>query len=681
MIALPTGKGGPFEAFPVGESEVPDYDEQRPALHTSRGQQPLFTIRRDWAPVLARLRSMPAGEPPLTETARRLVEDFTHDRPGQRPDYRKNTRTLTILLYWLGADTAVFERDVYDLARIDVNLAAKPVCQFLRVRGLLVEDPELHRDADLAWIESTLTALPEPVASQVGIWVKAMREQGHREGEPRGCDGIRRYLTALHPTLTAWTTTGVTSLREITTTHIEDAVDGPTRYARRGLATALRSLFRALKRERVIFRNPARNLPVGDIKGIPRSIPSDRLMGLLDQARTPRGRLVIALTAIHALPGHEIRTLNAAGLDLSRGTLEIRRGLLRHTLYLEELTHQLAADWTTYRHRRWPASTNPHLLVSQKTAADPDHPAVSIGTLRAALPQGLTLDGLRQDRILNEAFESADPLKLMRLFGITEQTAMRYVGAAHPERTVKLPKRSPRPPRRSHPRGEVPRRRPRRPLRQPPSSPASSTPPPAKAVPLQASAGPARSFDRPRRGIGAGPDRGGARGGAALGPADRRGAGRLCAGASRQSPVIRFARTSWPPRWGWSPLGHGRAGAAADRRVLDLAGDRPQTWALDMTGGEPNLLIALLAAHGQRNGRWSADGTVFRRGGAPRGSGFFRCDGQTDSNAALTVRKPTPYSQGPVRHPCPASPPPAAARDSSSPSSRATSSPPTYGPA
>ncbi|CAL2056663.1 protein of unknown function [Streptomyces murinus] len=28
----------------------------------------------------------------------------------------------------------------------------------------------------------------------------------------------------------------------------------------------------------------------------------------------------------------------------------------------------------------------------------------------------------------------------MRLFGITEQTVMRYVGIAHPERTVKLPR-------------------------------------------------------------------------------------------------------------------------------------------------------------------------------------------------------------------------------------------------
>ncbi|MFH8732871.1 MULTISPECIES: hypothetical protein [unclassified Streptomyces] len=53
---------------------------------------------------------------------------------------------------------------------------------------------------------------------------------------------------------------------------------------------------------------------------------------------------------------------------------------------------------------------------------------------------GLTLSGLRQDRILNEAAESAFPLRLMRLFGITEKTAMRYVTAAHPERTAKLPR-------------------------------------------------------------------------------------------------------------------------------------------------------------------------------------------------------------------------------------------------
>jgi hypothetical protein len=75
------------------------------------------------------------------------------------------------------------------------------------------------------------------------------------------------------------------------------------------------------------------------------------------------------------------------------------------------------------------------------TALDPEQPAVSIGLLQGVLPKRPTLEGLRQDRILHEAFATADPLKLMRLFDITEQTAMRYVTAAHPARTAKLPRR------------------------------------------------------------------------------------------------------------------------------------------------------------------------------------------------------------------------------------------------
>ncbi|AGP59152.1 hypothetical protein [Streptomyces rapamycinicus] len=45
----------------------------------------------------------------------------------------------------------------------------------------------------------------------------------------------------------------------------------------------------------------------------------------------------------------------------------------------------------------------------------------------------------RQDRVLDEAFETAD-LHLIRLFGISASTAMRYITAAHPERTSKLPR-------------------------------------------------------------------------------------------------------------------------------------------------------------------------------------------------------------------------------------------------
>lgn len=126
-------------------------------------------------------------------------------------------------------------------------------------------------------------------------------------------------------------------------------------------------------------------------------------------------------------------------LNLARGTLVIRRGLRRNTLCLEELTHQITADWLDHRHRRWPASTNPRLVVSQISAL-PDHPAVSKTLLRDDLPPGLTLVGLRHDRILNEAAETADPLRLMCLFDVNEKTAMRYVTAAHPERTGRPPR-------------------------------------------------------------------------------------------------------------------------------------------------------------------------------------------------------------------------------------------------
>ncbi|QHY93561.1 hypothetical protein SSPS47_00255 [Streptomyces sp. S4.7] len=152
------------------------------------------------------------------------------------------------------------------------------------------------------------------------------------------------------------------------------------------------------------------------------------------------GRPVLVLAAVHAVPVHELRTILTCDLDLACGTLVIRRGLRRHTLYLEELTHQVAADWLDYRHRRWPASTNPRLIASERAPLDPDHPAVGKTLLRDDVPQGLTLVGLRQDRILNEAAETADPLRLMRLFGITEKTATHYVTAAHPERTASLPR-------------------------------------------------------------------------------------------------------------------------------------------------------------------------------------------------------------------------------------------------
>jgi hypothetical protein len=225
QIELPVGAVGPVPPFPLDDAP-PERDDATPALLACRGQQALFAIRRDWTPLLSLIRGRRRAELPLTGAAQHVVEEFAQLRRNRRsPDYRKNLHTLIVLLYWLGIDTAIRERDVHDLAQLDPNLAARPVCQFLRARGLLLEDPELHKDADLVWIESTLGALPEPVASEVRTWVAVSRGQGQRSGPVRGYKGIRRYLAVLQPTLVEWTQAGVTSLRQITRDQVERAVD------------------------------------------------------------------------------------------------------------------------------------------------------------------------------------------------------------------------------------------------------------------------------------------------------------------------------------------------------------------------------------------------------------------------------------------------------------------------
>ncbi|MFD7417601.1 hypothetical protein [Kitasatospora purpeofusca] len=433
--------GPPLPGLPRATPHPPPLPALTPGTLACRGQVSLFALRRSWAPVLEHLKGRPVSDLPLTAPAAALVAALARACCDKsETGTAKNIRTLTVLAWWLGTDNPIHERDVHDLAHLSGHLMAKPVCQFLRGRGLLVDDPLLHRDRDQVWAERVLRALPPAVADELAAWAALLRSRGRRAGETRDWALVRYYLAVLRSTLTAWTAAGVTSLRQITPEQVDDVLEDLNGTRRRQRATALRSLFRALKYQRLIFQDPARHLYVGDTLNIPRPLPSDLLAGLLDRARTPLARLAVVLAAVHAVPAGEIRAARTAGLDLAHATLTLRRGLRRHTLHLEDLTLRLASDWLTYRHERWPTSTNPHLLVSQKTAGDPDHPPIARATLQLVLPEGATLDRLRRDRILDEAVTTGDPLHLMRLFGIVEETAMRYVSTAYPERTAKLPR-------------------------------------------------------------------------------------------------------------------------------------------------------------------------------------------------------------------------------------------------
>jgi hypothetical protein len=76
-----------------------------------------------------------------------------------------------------------------------------------------------------------------------------------------------------------------------------------------------------------------------------------------------------------------------------------------------------------------------YIQLTQVTAVDPNGPPVSKDGLRLVFRKlGIQPRRLRIDQLLDEAHETADPVHLMGVFGISDTTALKYVRAAHPHR-------------------------------------------------------------------------------------------------------------------------------------------------------------------------------------------------------------------------------------------------------
>jgi integrase len=131
-----------------------------------------------------------------------------------------------------------------------------------------------------------------------------------------------------------------------------------------------------------------------------------------------------------------VPTLLLGDLDRARGQLRVRRrGRRNHIVYLDELTTELATAWLRERHRRRPRTANPHLLVSRVSAVDEAGPRMSTEVTKTVFERiGISASKLREDRIYDEARHTADPVHLMRVFGLSKTTAMKYVTAAHPDK-------------------------------------------------------------------------------------------------------------------------------------------------------------------------------------------------------------------------------------------------------
>jgi site-specific recombinase XerC len=404
------------------------------------GQTVLFDARRDWSCIaVGTLDQLPS----LTPAAQALLTEFRQHAQAHGWDdevRRLAARSLRIVLAWAGADAPIHEADIRNISTGRPGTSGRRMMQFLASRNLIIPDPARELDIHEQAIEHRLQGLPPGIAGQLHRWVLVLRGEGRRQHRPMSFETIRKYLGYLTPVLTLWAAR-ITSLREITAEDIREILKQRPGQPGLDLASALRSLFQALKQERLIFRDPTRGITMPAVVRLPVPIPADRLRGLIDRADGAMAQLVVTLVAIHGLGKSETPRLLVEDLDLPAGSLLVRRDLARHTVYLDELTQTLAIGWLRERHRRWPRSTNPHLLVSQQTAVMDTRPPISSMVMTDIFrPLGLSPSKLRQDRILDEAMHTADPVHLMRVFGISAETAMKYVYAAHPERRSTLPR-------------------------------------------------------------------------------------------------------------------------------------------------------------------------------------------------------------------------------------------------
>jgi hypothetical protein len=99
---------------------------------------------------------------------------------------------------------------------------------------------------------------------------------------------IRRHSPSPYPSCAAGADAGL-DLRQITATHIREELAQRHAGQARDLHHVLRTLFAALKQERLIFHNPMAGSPLSTPGRVPVPLPSDRLRGLLDDLDTPRG--------------------------------------------------------------------------------------------------------------------------------------------------------------------------------------------------------------------------------------------------------------------------------------------------------------------------------------------------------------------------------------------------------
>ncbi|MFM9812780.1 hypothetical protein ACKI16_30230 [Streptomyces scabiei] len=299
-----------------------------------------------------------------------------------------------------------------------------PACRVMDV----LEDLQLLQDDRPdpldGWIAGMLVGLPVGIEEEALVWVGHMRHGGRR-ARPRAAQTVRNKLWAVAPFL-RHVGCDYHTLRQVTREDCKAWLDTVTKDRRRAIA-ALRALFKTLKAQKVIFADPTRYIRGGRTTGtIPQPLAPHRLAHAAETAAgDPALRVVLALTAIHALGAEEARLVRLDDIDLPAERIHLR-GIDRP---LDPYTRQAVGDYLAVRRSTWPRTANPHLLVSKRTAHELG-PTTHTWMTKRLQAVGLTTTQLRTDRILDEAAATAgDPLHLATVFGMSTAAAVRYADA------------------------------------------------------------------------------------------------------------------------------------------------------------------------------------------------------------------------------------------------------------
>ncbi|MBF8194507.1 hypothetical protein ITP53_54410 [Nonomuraea sp. K274] len=240
------------------------------------------------------------------------------------------------------------------------DLNAERVAVVLAEMGVLIDD---RRPAFEGWLDSKLDELAPGIRHAVEAWLRTLHDGGPRS-TPRDMASIYNYMNEVRPILLDWSAR-YDHLREITRDDIQAVLDGLHGSRRCNVLVALRQLFAFCRKTRLIFRDPVRNIKVGEHPyRIAQPLGQEEVEQAVEIATTPVARLVVVLAAIYAARTKAIRELRLDDVDLGNRRLTIA-GKVRP---IDALTHQVLLDWLHHRRTRWPDTANPHLITNQKSA-------------------------------------------------------------------------------------------------------------------------------------------------------------------------------------------------------------------------------------------------------------------------------------------------------------------------